>query len=103
MNPTKKSDEKTNPTHTPGPWRIGRDGLIIAMANVEVAKPLPTVPYPPDGQTAKEKRANARLIATAPDLLEALRACCGWFHGDSQNGVAIKARAAIAKAEGEVL
>ena len=52
--------------HTPAPWRIGDAGL--------------TVFGPPNGNSSPEtvaatrNRANARLIAAAPDLLKALRA-----------------------------
>lgn len=58
-----------------------------------------------------EKEANARLIAAAPDLLEALQAFVSPWDGDSveeiesQSGLATsvrieQARAAIAKATG---
>ena len=57
--------------HTPGPWRIGatppngeqtigtRQGLMVAVATTGIA--------------LNETLANARLIAAAPDLLEALK------------------------------
>jgi hypothetical protein len=47
--------------------------------------------------------ANARLIAAAPDLLEALKGMLGVWEEDPAYGHASaeKARAAIAKAEGE--
>ena len=48
------------------------------------------------GSDNEETNANARLIAAAPDLLEALEAL---LEGDFN--VAEKARAAIAKAKGE--
>lgn len=69
---------KTETKHTPGPWKVtdgtmtsfpdsvyvsgvGRDGFqsVIAILN-------------DDTGTDHDKRANARLIATAPELLEAL-------------------------------
>lgn len=91
--------------HTSAPWRIGDAGL--------------TVFGPPNGQPAPEviasckKRANARLIAAAPDLLEALEQCvtdpnAHCFASDEKEAMyrrlrAINetARAAIAKAKGE--
>jgi len=58
--------------HTPGPWshatdfgQVGSietdDGLVIAQAQALVSDPDRSV-----------RNANARLIAAAPDLLEAL-------------------------------
>lgn len=50
-----------------------------------------------------EGEANARLIASAPELLEALEAIAGYPHADHPglplNQCRIKARAAIAKAK----
>lgn len=99
--------------HTPGPWEwdcglvppdgpgryadIYKDGgdLIIAQFNDLI----------PEG------KANARLIAAAPDLLEACEALCAAFgdpltrralggHNEAQMIAILDARAAIAKAEG---
>lgn len=60
--------------HTPGPWSFSRTCDILApigdtgkqgiIAKVRVI-------YAPSGEA--ERRANARLIAAAPELLEALR------------------------------
>jgi hypothetical protein len=52
-------------THTPGPWAVGlrADQTIYTKDLLRVA----TVECP-----RKEWKANARLIAAAPDLLEAL-------------------------------
>ncbi len=104
--------------HTPGPWHVDpkaaeesffedvsilrHDGLAVAVAvhNGDIIPPEP--------------EANARLIAAAPDLLEALKPfaeCCdsiGREIPDSkdtsswtfQAGDFRRARAAIAKAEG---
>ena len=60
--------------HTPGPWRLrygkrfeydyllkaGKDTPIAYWSNFKI-------------RTKKESKANARLIAAAPDLLEALQ------------------------------
>jgi hypothetical protein len=61
----------TDSKHTPGRWYVGASGRIImcrmiAGNNVPVAQI--TGPLPND-----EIKANARLIAAAPDMLEALR------------------------------
>lgn len=67
--------------HTPGPWVIGgqsEGGKYIningggrIIARVMFSKP--TDPFPADD-------ANARLIAAAPDLLEALKKCRSELH-----------------------
>ncbi len=62
--------------HTPGPWKTQRhislDRLEIRDADgrriAECAMDFP--------MSAKTHEANAHLIAAAPDLLEALKACC---------------------------
>lgn len=61
--------------HTPGPWTVEGefggsalvrgDGYIVVSCN---------------GKTAEQERANARLIAKAPDMLAELKRClmgCG--------------------------
>lgn len=58
--------------HTPGPWSISRylDGravIIIDHEDFDVAR----VAYP-------NRDANARLIAAAPQLVEALDSLIGW-------------------------
>lgn len=81
--------------HTPGPWRVGDYGHILAPdgqpIEVEgVALPMVSTPV---------SKANSRLIAAAPDLLEALkrvretRAYVGAIAREMMD-------AAIAKAEG---
>jgi hypothetical protein len=52
--------------HTPGPWYVGlREDQTIFTQNLRVA----SVECP-----RKEWKANARLIAAAPDMLAALQA-----------------------------
>ena len=83
--------------HTPGPWRIEgtNSGLFIAGA-----KPgyLAEMRDCGSGDVA----ANARLIAAAPDLLDALALLvAGIENGVSDSFIPlVKARAAIAKATG---
>jgi len=50
--------------HTPGPWTVESDGSSITMGGQVVI----TGPSP-DGSTRDEEKANARLIAAAPELL----------------------------------
>ena len=85
--------------HTPGPWRVlepdqvrGQEGEFVA--NCECHR----------GRLATD-RANARLIAAAPDLLEALGWMVETFNAKEIDPMAAfatieKARAAIAKAKG---
>jgi hypothetical protein len=79
-------------THTPGPWRVcdeqeqilGPEGEIIVW------------------ETGTNE-ANNRLIAAAPELLEALEAIATGAYdteGDWRSWVIERARAAIAKARG---
>ena len=50
----------------------------------------------------EEGKANAKLIAAAPDLLEALIDCIEIFDAMNTKAITVdKARAAIAKAKGE--
>ena len=81
-----------NTQHTPGPWRtdvrdpafvnydVRTDDTIICTMGIE----MPT----------EEEAANARLIAAAPELLEALEDLVNMWSAANM----VKARAAIAKA-----
>ncbi len=89
--------------HTPGPWEVGStiesDTQAIIHDGDSVLAILTTIPPNP---------ANARLIAAAPDLLEACMTLVGSEDNDDPMaagmmlGCAVEiARAAIAKATGE--
>jgi hypothetical protein len=117
--------------HTPGPWVWAEDHPTNACANVRAKTekgwdediatlygsedvPKPSEPGEPWGDHPI-RRANARLIAAAPDLLEALNDALavmtadtvGTIHMDDPDwyrqlwAAVDKARAAIAKAEGQ--
>ena len=96
--------------HTPGPWFVPvRTGTQYVEARIgggwlqEVAACGPTA-------EAGQQKANARLIAAAPDLLEACVAMIEWDDREQDHAVSFnqrtelcrkafdKARAAIAKA-----
>lgn len=90
---------------TPGPWGLSRAIEVWVMAGpLHVA----TIPRAGDGDWSE---ANARLIAAAPDLLEALRDAADEIEHlrkyANNNGAMIDdercdyARAAIAKATGD--
>lgn len=93
------------PKYTPGPWRIGDAGFSVfgPKRNALATDTVATV----------RNRANAALIAAAPDLLEALNELCGELimnYGQANGPDSIteevlqkllrKAGKAIAKAEG---
>lgn len=81
--------------HTPGPWNI----YFNSQDDMVIRKMLP------DGQESHSiarchsGAANARLIASAPDLLEALRPIAKY--GEISAEIIDVARAAIAKATGK--
>lgn len=107
--------------HTPGPWRFnkrdemdvaiwGSDGFTICGDVYVIAD----VSFPEKNDAYGHEEANARLIAAAPDLLEALEAAIehglvpkssasegGAMRHVSQVKCADQIRAAIAKAKGE--
>lgn len=91
--------------HTPGPWRAGSlptcaTGFIWSKDGTQIAAEI-------------DKISDARLIAAAPDLLDALQSAAGhlqetlddprWreMHPVGICPVLDKVRAAIAKATGE--
>lgn len=82
---------------TPGPWNIycnSQDDFVIRKMFA-------------DGQEShvvarcRSGAANARLIASAPELLEALEALLDYENGIQKAKAEQMARAAIAKAGGE--
>jgi hypothetical protein len=95
--------------HTPGPWRVGKNGLTISGGDCwRVADVFRSVTDDPElGDSINE--ANARLIAAAPDLLamvkRALRdveaRCRAQGINVDMNVDVVNYRAAIAKAEGK--
>ena len=65
--------------HTPGPWFVEADGagVYVMTETMMVASPSPMDRHPTDSDEyidGPETEANARLIAAAPDLLDALQA-----------------------------
>ena len=94
-------------THTPGPWKINprasmvvesESGRTIASCGAYTSNTENTEP---------ENQANARLIAAAPELLEALEAVSDEAideyherHDEYWGGKLAKARATIAKTGG---
>lgn len=86
---------------TPGPWHVSNEGKLV-IRDDEWFVPVATAGY----ATNDEELATAKLIAAAPDLLEALQrlihADCHSVRNSTVHINAIeKARAAISKALGD--
>lgn len=66
-----------NTTHTPGPWRVEADamGYEILSSSREMSATVACITARPS-ETGK---ADASLIAAAPDLLACLRRMCGMY------------------------
>lgn len=102
--------------HTPGPWYVGPDNRIWRRSPLElyeygggVAGDSP-IAAAFDGRASWVNKfpseANARLIAAAPELLQALKKCAAVCAGETMNKNGLiealeAARAAIRKATGE--
>ena len=83
--------------HTPGPWGYAWAGGI-ALVFQKGEETIASIPYDDDNEIPQVE-ANARLIATVPELLEALQ---GVLRVADRATVEFDvARAAIAKATGE--
>ena len=69
----------SNPT--PGPWKVCHDGFVkCSQTGERVCSPHSTLPdQKKNAEHRKNWEANARLIAAAPDLLEALKDMCAEF------------------------
>jgi hypothetical protein len=74
---------------TPGPWRVGGNSGFVNQIQIE---PAIGCAY----GAGAEVKANARLIASAPDLLAALQAC-----DEAMEYMPEQVRAAIRKATSE--
>lgn len=104
--------------HTPGPWKVIRDGndLSVRSANsrdtgkithLDIAENIGGLRPGPDFTDRSEAKANARLIAAAPELLAELEMLsnivegCGMATMPEVECRLVFARAAITKAKGE--
>lgn len=92
-----------NTPHAPGPWKVtGYENLTVnsPKGNTIVAAPGS------DTGSLPELKANAALIAAAPELLEALQIMVVSAEYMAEKGLPFpagieRARAALAKARGE--
>ena len=89
--------------HTPGPWSFYTEPQpsgcpIVGAKGLMIAQLAHSINYNDQAETAI---ANARLIAAAPELLEALQKMLDvWEHGGIATYPIGEARAAISKATG---
>lgn len=96
--------------HTPAPWFHDDDGddrtMYVYVFDRTPAAPIARVDIRHIYSGIHDGRANASLIAAAPDLLEALQAYDAWADkvlctDDELKRIREQMRAAIAKATGE--
>ena len=93
--------------HTPGPWEIQEhpNGIYKYISGPEHLEFAQVVWCMEDDERSPECEANARLIAAAPELLEAVEELLACTEGQAiynfMEPQKKKARAAIAKAKGE--
>ena len=87
--------------HTPGPWQIGKNfGSVVCDTPVPGIRGSDDTEYYGGHLIAESvTEANARLIAAAPELLEALQDMVS-DHASLSAATLAFARAAIAKATG---
>ena len=79
----------STPPFTPGPWHVA-NGVQIRSERDQIARVWM--------MRSGEGKANARLIAAAPELYSALSRI---VEGDNSEGAFLEATAALAKARGE--
>lgn len=72
-------------THTPGPWMIFNGG-DIGSAAVRRPETIVIKAGTVKGETIGEAMKNARLIAAAPELLEACQMALDWFNRNTKLG-----------------
>ena len=84
--------------YTPGPWRIEefrKGSYLVTARNAGIAREGVVAQHVPGS-------ANARLIAAAPELFEALENLMDFlFHGKKDRQAILRATAALAKARGD--
>lgn len=86
--------KRENTKHTPGPWRATE--RTITAPETEDRLGMECRLY---GGNRRDNRANARLIAAAPDLVFQLLSAANYI--DALGGDSKSYRAAIARATGE--
>jgi len=100
---------------TPGPWEVRASGVqsqggdagtfVAKVGSGLVARCFTNLPNMSPHECLAEAQANARLIAAAPELLEACKQINGYWNGHYEDreyllGGTAPLRAAITKATG---
>jgi hypothetical protein len=88
-----------NTQHTPGPWEINEFDHPSIHAEI-LSGDVRIVSIPQWPIARYEMQANARLIASAPDMFNALQ-CVVDLLGDQEGIFIEQCKAALAKAKGE--
>ena len=88
--------------HTPGPWKVKAHSTAVLAGRKQICSHVNAASVLPVNMVEDQKiaNANARLIAAAPDLLEALQHLMV-AHGEQLDYAFQQAQDAIAKATGE--
>lgn len=107
------TNTRTQSAHTPGPWsaHVANSELRTHCDHVNTVHGLHVCDVASYGASLEQRAANARLIASAPDLLAALeyfveelpgiiRQCCPQGVPMEVANAFDQARAALAKAQG---
>lgn len=101
--PTQRAvEQEAGKGHTPGPWTVNPFCAQVESASLTAEGgllPVARLLWPTDDRTEAETEANARLIAAAPEMLEALEAVAALLPTKVCNRHGITA--AIAKARGQ--
>ena len=89
--------------HTPGPWAtIGQHEVVVCAKLDGFVAPICSAVEVGGRRTHEEAKANARLIAAAPELFAALKDLLNYENLGAYDRADVRkqARAAIAKAGG---
>ena len=88
---------KTETKHTPGPWKVVKPlhGHATQYRCAQIGRDK-------DYTTLELKPEDARLIAAAPELLEACKAVMRLDYLHEHNALAKQVEAAIRKAQGDL-
>ena len=92
-----------NKNHTPGPWEINGSFIVKDCYGKVICETDVSMYHPPKRLGVDEVWANTRLIAAAPDLLNALETALTLLHDvyNKDTPTIQGLRVAVAKARGQ--